>query len=93
MYVGWSQCEFGAPEVNPKRPYGNSYVIGDIHEILSEDPSVDSFEISEELEDEYYQLHQETETALQIILRTGSFQPGVYKCDPYKQNWELVEGV
>jgi hypothetical protein len=95
MYVGWSQCEFGAPEINPKRPYGNSFVIGDIHEILSEDPSVASFddEILEELVGEYHQLHRETETALQVILRTGSFKPGTYKCDPYKQNWQLIEGA
>ena len=95
MCVGWSQCEFGAPEIDPKRPYGNSFVYGDIHEILAEDPSVISFadEILEELEDKYYQLHRETETALQIILRTGSFKPGKYKCDPYKQDWKLVEGV
>lgn len=40
MYVGWSDCEYGAPEIDPKRPYGNSYVEGDVHEILtSECPS------------------------------------------------------
>lgn len=32
--VGWSDCEFGAPEIDPKRPYGNSNVLGDIAEIL-----------------------------------------------------------
>lgn len=34
MYVGWNDCEFGAPEIDPKRPYGNSDVIQDIIEIL-----------------------------------------------------------
>lgn len=33
-YVGWDDCEFGAPEIDCKRPYGNSGVIQDILEIL-----------------------------------------------------------
>jgi len=32
--VGWQDCEFGAPEINPKRPYGNSGVLEDMFEIL-----------------------------------------------------------
>lgn len=35
MYVGWQDCEYGAPEIDPKRPYGNSDVEGDILEILA----------------------------------------------------------
>jgi hypothetical protein len=34
MYVEWDNCEYGAPAINPKRPYGNSDVEGDIAEIL-----------------------------------------------------------
>lgn len=34
MYVGWDDCEFGAPEIDPKRPYGNSDVEQDMIEIL-----------------------------------------------------------
>lgn len=33
MCVGWRDCEFGAPEIDPKRPYGNSGVYGDIGQI------------------------------------------------------------
>ena len=33
-YVGWDDCEFGAPAIDCKRPYGNSDVIADIAEIL-----------------------------------------------------------
>ena len=33
-YVSWDDCEFGAPEINPKRPYGNSDVYQDMLEIL-----------------------------------------------------------
>jgi len=32
--VGWQDCEFGAPEIDPKRPYGNSDVCQDMIEIL-----------------------------------------------------------
>jgi len=32
--VRWNDCEFGAPEINPKRPYGNSDVEQDMLEIL-----------------------------------------------------------
>ncbi len=34
MYVGWNDCEFGAPEIDPKRPYGNSNVIQDMLELF-----------------------------------------------------------
>lgn len=32
--VGWQDSEFGAPEIDPKRPYGNSDVEQDMLEIL-----------------------------------------------------------
>lgn len=32
--TGWDDCEFGAPEIDPKRPYGNSNVYQDMIEIL-----------------------------------------------------------
>lgn len=34
MYTGWNDCEFGAPEIDPKKPYGNSDVIQDMLEIF-----------------------------------------------------------
>lgn len=37
MCVGWRDCEFGAPEIDPKRPYGNSDVIGDMIEIFGKE--------------------------------------------------------
>ena len=89
MYVGWGYCEFGAPEIDPKRPYGNSQVIEDIHRILTGDDDADD-NVLEEFEAKYQKLHRETETALQIVLRTGKFEPGVYECDVYRQNWRQV---
>ena len=34
LNVEWDDCEFGAPCIDPKRPYGNSDVIDDIAEII-----------------------------------------------------------
>lgn len=32
--IGWNDCEFGAPEIDPKRPYGNSSGVDDVAEVL-----------------------------------------------------------
>lgn len=34
MYVSWDDCEFGAPCIDPKRPYGNCDVYEDMIKIL-----------------------------------------------------------
>jgi hypothetical protein len=89
MYVGWSPCEYGAPEIDPKRPYGNSSVEYDIHEILTGEQPYD--ELDEDLSYKYSKLHRETETALEIILRTGQFEPGEYSTStPYTGDWKLI---
>lgn len=88
MWVGWSPYEFGAPEIDPKRPYGNSYVVGDIHEILT---GVSDYEVPDELSTKYEKLHKETETALQIVLCTQQFKAGRYrKTNPYGNKWEEI---
>lgn len=99
MYVGWSDAEYGAPEINPKKPYGNSYVEGDIADILGWEGEVDdsddgsSMTLSESQVDRAYEIHKETQTALQIILCTKSFAPGKYiKQDRYDDRswWKVV---
>lgn len=96
--VSWEHCEYGAPAIDCKRPYGNSYVAMDIAEILGWDwPDQDDFSggyeeyqrITEEIEDRARQLHQETETVLQIILTTGRMEPGIYWCRRYHRDWRL----
>ena len=93
MYVGWSNCEFGAPEVDPKRPYGNSDVIDDIAEILGISP------VENDWDEKVYpkgtdarctKLHKETQTALQIILATGEFKLGQYECEKYGIKWKIA---
>lgn len=80
-HVFWDEAEFGAPSINPKRPYGNSNVYRDIAEILDvpegewEDEERDW---SLDTEWRFLRLHVETAIALQIALATGGFHAGRY---------------
>lgn len=76
-YICWEDCETGAPAIDCKRPYGNSNVVGDIVEILGwkEDLGED---LSDTQRAQILAMHYETETALQCILTSGSFEPGVF---------------
>ena len=91
MYVGWDDCETGAPMIDPKRPYGNSSVDNDIHMILTGETigRTDSNrdELTSEESEKYMKLHQETETALQIVLSVGEFKVGKYKAEMYTNKW------
>lgn len=93
MSVGWQDCEYGAPEINPKRPYGNSGVESDVAEILGWEVNEDEG-LSDEQSEAAATLHRQTETALQIVLQTGAFEPGRYenrdKFAPYGTTWVRV---
>lgn len=80
MYVDWQDGYGGAPEINLKRPYGNSDVVYDVYEILHgrEWNYEEEDEMSESLYEEMLQWHRETQYALQIVLNTGKFETGVY---------------
>lgn len=78
MFVGWQDCETGAPEIDPKRPYGNSYVPEDIAEIVGFKYNKDKGMTTNQ-EDKMYAMHRETELALQIVLCTGKFITGNFK--------------
>jgi hypothetical protein len=80
-HVFWDEAEFGAPSINPKRPYGNSDVYRDMAEILD----VPENEWEDEGRDwslgtkwRFRRLHVETAIALQIALATGEFGTGRY---------------
>jgi hypothetical protein len=82
MYWRWDDCEFGAPAVDSKRPYGNSSVYLDLAEILGvkgEDASSGYEELTREQEEYLWKLHRETETVLAILISSGIMQPGLYK--------------
>lgn len=95
-YVSWDDCEFGAPQIDPKRPYGNSDVIGDIAELLGIEGTVDSSgerHFSAEESDRLARLHAGTRTALQVVLATGQWETGLYRAPKYyARRWERVEG-
>ena len=80
-YITWDDVEFGAPGTDPKRPYGNSNVYGDIAEILDVPESKWADEDLNPLLDaewRFLRLHVETAIALQIALATGEFRTGRY---------------
>ena len=89
-YVKFYDAEYGAPAVDCKRPYGNSSVEYDMAEILGIVPEGDEEEdeLSEDQMTMLAALHRQTATALQIILATGSFEPGTYVLEGYGTNWK-----
>lgn len=112
MNVEWNDVEFGAPEIDPKRPYGNSNVLQDLAEymgiraydkkglfavpvgdtiyfIKGEDSANLDFETNEDLSIALELLHKETQTALQIVLSSQSFTPGIYVADDYSNDWRI----
>ena len=92
MYVSWCDDEFGAPMIDPKRPYGDSDVLTDMCEILAVETDLedDFYDLSDDERGRLNELHMETKTALQVVLRTGSFLPGTYvTSSSYREDWEL----
>lgn len=91
FYVAWCHDEYGAPEIDPKRPYGNSDVDDDIAEILGIQPESGNGhgdrQLSPGQRDHVRRIHLETQTALQIVLRTGSMEPGEYVAPDYSVDW------
>ena len=78
-HVMWRASEYGAPMIDPKRPYGNTSVESDIAEILGWD---------EEDSQRAEKLHRELETVLQIVLVTQTFEPGLYNIrNEYTTDW------
>lgn len=93
--VDWNGDEHGAASIDPKRPYGNGDVLGDIEKILHPEDATGALEISDdEMEvryERYEQLHRETKIALQIVLATGAFVAGEYVLEKdYTRDWRLA---
>ena len=94
MYVSWDNCEFGAPQINPKRPYGNFNVVEDILDIVGIPIKKDKDdEIIESLIDFANQLHNDMGKVLQIVLVTQRFEVGEYqKKEEYNdRSWEKLK--
>lgn len=94
MNVDWNGCEYGAPEIDCKRPYGNSNVEDDIAEIIKF-PKKGNYDYGEEdwkdeAKEKLYFLHREMQIVLQIVLIVQKFEVGTYiKKDEYdNSSWE-----
>jgi len=90
----WDDCEFGAPSVDPKRPYGNSDVLTDIAEIvgLPQRPDDDDYwDFPAEQVQHMVRLHAEMGIVLQIGVTTRQFQAGRYvRSGKYGSDWKLA---
>lgn len=93
--ITWRGPEFGAPAIDPQRPYGTSSVVHSVAEIV--EPGFKD-EWDESLQDAYLdnehdgltRLHVETGVALQIILQFGEFTTGRYHRPNTWSDWEKV---
>jgi CRISPR/Cas system CMR-associated protein Cmr5 small subunit len=88
-WIGWDDCEYGAPAIDPKRPYGNSGVEEDIAEILGWKVNEDG--LTEKQSEKASEIHLETQTALQIVLTCKTFKPGKFRQNDFCK-WEKVRG-
>lgn len=87
LSIRWSGGEYGNPEIDPKRPYGNSDRARDVLTILGLRDPRDRVELSPEEEALAWRLHREVATALEILLAVGTFTPGVYVAGDYSAAW------
>lgn len=72
-YVYWDDCEFGAPGIDPKRPFGNSDVEKDYEDITGK-----TFD---------YRVYKQLETCLQILIDNLSIHAGLYRYDKEDNRW------
>ena len=94
MYVYFDDGAYdGAPAIDTKRPYGNSSCVYDIYEILHDKEWDSEDDLPGELWEELMRVHRETATALQIVLVTKSFEPGLYEREVLysRRSWRKVE--
>ena len=77
LFVSWNECEFGAPTIDPKRPFGNSDVEYDFEEITGE--KFDEI------------IYCDLETYLQILTRNPHIEEGTYEKSEYGIDWVKVD--
>lgn len=75
MNITWDNTGWGAPAVDGKRPYGSSDLYPSMAKIIGMTPEYVSRDkqifFSEQQEETLYQLHNEMETVLQIVVQQG----------------------
>lgn len=92
-YDGYT--ETGGFEQDPKRPYGNSDVAGDVYEILEGEEWDTEEDMPDRLYESLMRTHKEVATALQIVLVTGKFETGTYQTTRMydSRSWAKIEGT
>jgi len=92
MWIRWEDCEYGAPAVDSKRPYGNSDVEGDIAEILCWEFEEDEWDgVPADIRGAAADIHSEMQTVLQILVVNLHIYPGKYeRPDDYSTQWSYV---
>lgn len=95
--ITWSSMETGAPQVDPKRPYGNSAVVGDMIEILEREDEATTIEnghprITDEAHDEMMSLHGDMEQVVSILFDNpaSGIEPGKYERERYGGTWTKI---
>lgn len=92
MKIGWDIDGFGVPGVDRTSPFGfnDSTPYQTIAEILGIEKQNGDNEFTVEQDKYMMSVYRETDQALQIILQSQSFQPGIYKRDDY-YTWRIIE--
>ena len=92
LYIGWEDCEFGAPCIDCKRPFGNSDVFGDMAEILGIELADEeqNYELYENQIDSLRKGYKELQDCLQILCKNLKIEPGIYECEDYGIDWKKV---
>lgn len=87
LYIDWYNYAYnGAPGVDPKRPFGNSDVDGDIYQIINDvqvlPEEAEEDEFWQERREEYDKLFRDMEFVVQITTYLAGqgelIEPGVY---------------
>ena len=84
----------GAPAVDAKRPFGNGNWTDDVAVILGlERVEADDGETfwPKGTRERCEKIYRTLDKALQVVLSSGSFEPGTYEADEYHDNWVRVE--
>lgn len=90
MHMGWNEDCFGAPGLDCKRPYGDSWVYGDLAEYLGIEPEDPERGFTPDEKMFMYNVWRDTQTVLQILidnLDSGIKVGKVYKQDSDTGKW------
>ena len=92
--VWWDDGAYeGAPAIDSKRPFGNGNWADDVAEILGlERLEADDGEVfwPKGTREKCEKIYRTLDKALQVVLASGSFQPGIYMADEYHNNWVFI---